>query len=96
LTLHHHLSRDDPKWPEFGPGAVGLGWDLALLGLSWRVSGAPLDPSEGMAWMASDDGKRFMTLSSQRWCAAHIAAGADPDDAQAAAARTLAAYTGAG
>jgi len=46
-----------------------------------------------MAWMASEEGRRFMTLSSERWCAANIAAGADPAAAQAAADRTTAAYT---
>jgi hypothetical protein len=35
-----------------------------------------------------------MTLSAQRWCDAHIAAGADPAAARASAARTAAFYTG--
>lgn len=35
-----------------------------------------------------------MTLSSQAWCDASIAAGTDSADARTAAARTTAAYTG--
>ena len=38
--------------------------------------------------------REFMTLASQRWCDASIAAGTDPADAHAAADRTTAAYTG--
>ena len=100
LTLRHHVSGDDPKWAEFGPGAVGVGWDLALLGLSWHVAagaaGAAVDPAEGAGWMASDEGKQFITLSSQCWREAHVAAGAPRAEAAGAADRTTAAYTGAG
>ncbi len=47
-----------------------------------------------MAWSASDEGRQFMTMSSQAWCDASIAAGTDPAAAAEAAARTTAAYTG--
>lgn len=43
-----------------------------------------------------ESGKRFAVLSSQGWCNAHIAAGADPADAAAAAERTTAGYTANG
>jgi hypothetical protein len=46
--------------------------------------------------MASAGGRQFMTASSERWCEADIAAGADEAGARAAADRTTAAYTGAG
>jgi hypothetical protein len=49
-----------------------------------------------MAWAASAEGREFMTLSSQRWCDASIAAGTDQADARAAADRTTAAYTTTG
>jgi len=69
---------------------------MGLLGLATHLStGAAVDPSQGMAWMASDEGKQFMSLSSQRWCDASVAAGTDKADAQAAADRTTAAYTAA-
>ena len=42
------------------------------------------------------EGRQVMTLASQRWCDASIAAGADEAAARAAADRTTAAYTGTG
>jgi hypothetical protein len=53
-----------------------------------------VDPGAGATWAASADGRRFMSLSSQRWCDASIAAGTDEAGARAAADRTIAAYTG--
>lgn len=91
-----HLAPADAQWSEFGPGAVGIGWEMGLMGLTRHLSsGQAADPAQAAAWVASAEGRRFMTLSSQRWCEANIAAGADPAEAGAAAARTTAAYTGA-
>jgi hypothetical protein len=64
-----------------------------VLGLAQHFSGGALVPAEAMAWMMSDEGRQFMTLSSLRWQDANIAAGTDPDVAKAAAERTTAAYT---
>jgi uncharacterized protein YndB with AHSA1/START domain len=95
LTLEHIAHVDETRWAEFGPGAVGIGWDGALLGLTLHVtSGATMDPDEALAWMQSDEGKAFMTTSSEAWRQADVAFGTDPDDAAAAAARCTAAYTG--
>src|SRR3569833_498185 len=33
LTLEH-LAPIDPHWETYGPGAVGVGWDLTLIGLA--------------------------------------------------------------
>lgn len=95
LQLEHIAHVDDELWAQFGPGAVGVGWDGAMLGLATHLStGSAVDPQDSAAWTASDEGKRFMSLSSQRWCDASIAAGTDEAGAQAAAARTTAFYTG--
>jgi len=95
LVLEHIAHVDDEKWAEFGPGAVGVGWDMTLLGLATHLSeGASFDPAEGMVWAGSAEGVEFMTRSSDGWCVAAITAGEDADRARAAAARTLAAYTG--
>ncbi|MER6127251.1 SRPBCC family protein [Streptomyces sp. NPDC001795] len=95
FELEHIAHVDDERWAEFGPGAVGVGWDLGLLGLSRHLaSGASVDPAEGMAWVASDEGRRFVTLSSEAWGAANAAAGEPEEAARAAAERTTAAYTG--
>jgi uncharacterized protein YndB with AHSA1/START domain len=93
FELEHIAHVDDERWAEFGPGAVGVGWDMGLMGLASHLSGQAVDPREGATWAASDQGKDFISLSSQRWCDASVAAGTDQADAQAAAARTTAAYT---
>lgn len=97
LVLEHIAHVGGQRWAEFGPGAVGVGWDMGLLGLATHLStGAAVNPQEVAAWMASAGGRQFMTASSERWCEADIAAGADEAGARAAADRTTAAYTGAG
>lgn len=97
LVLEHIAHVDDERWAEFGPGAVGVGWDTAVMGLALHLSsgGRAVDPQESAAWMASDEGRRFMTLSSERWYDANVAAGTDQAAARTAADRTTAAYTAA-
>lgn len=91
-----HTAHVDERWDEFGPGAVGVGWDMGLMGLATHLSsGHAVDPQEGAAWAGSAPGKQFMSLSSQRWCEASIAAGTDEAEARAAADRTTTAYTAA-
>jgi uncharacterized protein YndB with AHSA1/START domain len=90
LTLEHDVP-DDDHWRQFGPGAVGVGWDMGLMGLGRHLeSGAAVDPAEAMAWFGSPEGREFVTESAHAWGEAHAADGAA--DAQAAAERTLAAY----
>lgn len=94
FELEHIAHIDDEQWKEFGPGAVGVGWDLALMGLGLHLSsGRAADPREAAAWAASEEGKRFIALSSQRWGEANMAAGTEKADAQGAADRTTAFYT---
>ncbi len=95
LQIEHLALADAERWAEFGPGAVGIGWDMALLGLAGHLGAAAhVSPEDGAAWAASGEGRQFMALSGDGWRDASISAGTDPADAQAAADRTLAAYTG--
>lgn len=96
LSLTHVAEVDEVMWAQFGPGAVGIGWDQGLLGLHLHLAsgGARVDPAEVMAWIASDEGKRFTTLSGEGWHDAEIAAGVDPTVARSHADATIAAYTG--
>jgi hypothetical protein len=95
FELEHLAHVDDERWIEFGPGAVGVGWDLALIGLLLHTNDAgTVDPAAVEAWSVSEDGRRFVTRSSEGWRDASIAAGADPAEARAAADRTTAAYRG--
>jgi uncharacterized protein YndB with AHSA1/START domain len=94
FELEHIARVDDDTWAEFGPGAVGVGWDLGLMGLAAHLSsGEVVNRLESAAWVASEEGKQFMSLSSERWRDADIAAGAQPGEAKVAADRTTAAYT---
>ena len=88
-----HLARPDEHWEQFGPGATGIGWDLALLGLSLHLTTDADPPSDPMAWLGSPEGISFMTASGQAWGDADIAGGEDPATAGKAAERTFAAYT---
>ena len=94
FELEHVAHVDADRWGQFGPGAVGVGWDLTLLGLAkYLESGSSQNPQEAAAWSASEEGKQFMSLSSQKWCDASVAAGSGRAQAQAAADRTTAFYT---
>ncbi|MET7671123.1 SRPBCC family protein [Micromonospora luteifusca] len=97
FELDHIAHVDQDRWAQFGPGAVGVGWDLGLLGLASHLAGdgSGVSPEQSAEWSASDEGRRTMELSSQLWGEASIAAGTDADEAKAAAERTTAAYTGA-
>ena len=97
FELEHIAHVDDERWAEFGPGAVGVGWDMGLMGLAGHLSsGAVVDPEQSAAWAASQPGTQFVSLSSERWSEASVSAGTDTRAAQAAADRTTAAYTASG
>jgi uncharacterized protein YndB with AHSA1/START domain len=95
LELEHVAHVDDERWAQFGPGAVGIGWESGFFGLAQHLGSGPVAGAEaGAAWMASDEGREFVTRSSEAWRAASVAAGTPEDEAAAAADRTTAAYTG--
>jgi uncharacterized protein YndB with AHSA1/START domain len=98
LTLEHIVlaSDVDQHWAQFGPGAVGIGWDLTLHGMDLYLKGGGVGVDHGAAhaWMASEEGKAFMRTSANAWAEAHIAGGEDPQVARGMAERSAAAYTG--
>ena len=94
LTLTH-TARLSPHWDQYGPGATGVGWEGALLGLAVYLA-QPNEPKlDEAAFVASPDGRAFYTGSSDAWGEVAIATGTDPDAARAAASQTTAFYTGA-
>jgi uncharacterized protein YndB with AHSA1/START domain len=96
FELEHTAHVDDERWTEYGPGAVGVGWDLGLIGLAIHLSsGRAVDPQQSAAWAGSDEGTAFMSMSSRLWGDASVAAGTDEAAARAAADRTTAFYTAA-
>jgi uncharacterized protein YndB with AHSA1/START domain len=98
MTLEHLIPKDkaaEDHWKQFGPGATGVGWELALLGLALHLDsgGQAIDQDRNNAWIASDAGKAFMRTSADRWREAHVDAGEDPGVAEAMARRTADFYT---
>lgn len=91
LRLEHSAAVDQEKYGEFGPGAVGIGWEMAFGGLSKHLADPGFAPGEP-DW--TDPGyPAFVRESGEGWEAADVAAGADPEQARAAAQRCVAAYT---
>ena len=76
----------------FGPGAVGVGWDGGMLGLSLHLAGGADRPEDPEAWQLSPEGREFNRLASEAWGAANRAAGADPELAAQGVANTTAFY----
>ena len=96
FRLDHIAHVDDERWAQFGPGAVGVGWDGGLIGLYlYLTTRQAMEQVEVAAWSASSEGRRFLTASSEAWYEASVAFGTDPAGARAAADRTTAFYTGA-
>jgi uncharacterized protein YndB with AHSA1/START domain len=94
LELVHEAPEDPGLWGQFGPGALGVGWDLALMGLGRHVdSGAAVDRAVAMTFPASPEGAEFIRLAATGWADAAIADGDAPEAARQAAARTVAFYT---
>ena len=89
-----HTALHSPHWEQYGPGATGVGWELGLLGL-WLHLERPDEPKpDPKAFATSPEGKALTRGSAQAWGEAAIAAGEEPEAAQAAAGRTAAFYTG--
>ncbi|TQM37713.1 SRPBCC family protein [Pseudonocardia cypriaca] len=89
-----HIAHPEEHWNLYGPGAVGLGYDMALAALALHLAtGAVTNDQDHAGWWASDEAKRFLAAAGDRWYEADVAGGADPEAARAAADRTVGAYT---
>jgi uncharacterized protein YndB with AHSA1/START domain len=97
LTLRHAADvSGNEHWPTYGPGAVGVGWELGLMGLAEHLATGTTIPHEQVeAWGASTEAKLFMSGSATEWGEADAATSGDPEASRAAATRTAAFYTGA-
>ncbi len=97
LELEHVAHVPPEFWDQFGPGAVGVGWDGALYGLLKHLeTGLPNDPAAAATWHETEEGRAFYRASSLGWRRAAIAAGEDEAAAHEAARRTFAFYTAGG
>jgi uncharacterized protein YndB with AHSA1/START domain len=90
-----HTAYAEEHWEQYGPGAVGIGYDMALTGLALHLrTGSVVNDQEHAGWFASEEGKRFLAASGERWYEADVAGGAPAETARGAADRTVAFYTG--
>jgi uncharacterized protein YndB with AHSA1/START domain len=90
FTLEHVAIVDPNFWNQFGPGAVGVGWDLTLLGLGAHLRDESLGRPE--EFEKSPAAREFTTASSQAWETASIAGGIPEAEAKSMAANTTAFY----
>lgn len=91
-----HIAHPEAHWEQFGPGAVGIGWELGLMGLDRHIANpsAARPPEGDESWMASPDAKHFIRLSAEGWGNADIAGGAAAAHALESAERTRKFYSG--
>ena len=89
-----HTALLSPHWDQFGPGAVGVGWEMAFLGLALNIADPSAPKPDEEEFAASPKGRAFIRGSSEAWAQAAIVAGTEPEVANAAAGRTAAFYTG--
>jgi uncharacterized protein YndB with AHSA1/START domain len=90
LELEHTAIVPDEMWDQFGPGAVGVGWDQGMLGLALHLEGGSI--ADPMAWQLSDEGRDFATRSSVAWGEANRRAGADEESVARGVANTITFY----
>ena len=90
LHLEHTAVVPPEMWDQFGPGSVGVGWDLALIGLTALFAGGEMPPPEELE---RDPAMReAMATSSQAWGDALAASGVDADTVARLVAATTAFY----
>lgn len=96
LELEHEAHPIPGFTDKFGPGAVGVGWDLGFLGLARHLddptSERPPEAAEG--WQTSPEALSYYRASSTAWGQADMDAGTPAEQAAAAAEATRAFYSG--
>jgi len=90
IELEHTAIVPDDAWEQFGPGAVGVGWDLGIVGFAQHLRGESI--ADPIAWQLSDEGRAFAKASSVAWGDVNLAAGADPGTAARGVANTNSFY----
>jgi uncharacterized protein YndB with AHSA1/START domain len=88
LTLTHTAVVPPEMWDTFGPGAVGVGWDLGVVSLAAHLEGQEIGTPADLE--TNPEMHAAMAASSEEWGAAYRASGADDETV----ARAVAATTG--
>jgi uncharacterized protein YndB with AHSA1/START domain len=90
FELEHIAVVPDEMWEQFGPGAVGVGWDGGLLGLTLHLRGETVgDP---IAWQLGPEGREFNRRSAAAWGDADRASGTHDDAVATRVANTIGFY----
>ena len=89
-----HVQRHSEHWDAYGPGATGVGWEMAFLGLALHIAQPDEPMPDEMEFVTSPEGRALIVGSCEAWGRAAVEAGADAEAAGAAARRTAAFYTG--
>jgi uncharacterized protein YndB with AHSA1/START domain len=97
VTLAHTVATDNDHWRQYGPSAVGIGWDLSVHGLRMhlRHEQVPVDPAAAHAWSTSPEGVAFIRGCGEAWYRADVESGTDDADARSRADLSVAFYTAA-
>lgn len=90
LELIHAAVVDPHYFPTYGPGAGGVGWDLALLALARLLTGGEI--ADDGEFEKSPEGREFSRRSAAAWGQAHLAAGGEPEHVAAAVEATTKFY----
>jgi uncharacterized protein YndB with AHSA1/START domain len=96
LELVHEAPVDPDMWAQFGPGAVGVGWDGALMGLGLHIESGESAGVDAATFHETEEGRAFYRATADAWAEAAIADGDAPDAARAAGEATYGFYTGTG
>jgi uncharacterized protein YndB with AHSA1/START domain len=77
LELTHIAIVDEAFWPTYGPGAVGVGWDLGLFGLAQHINHPNVErpPEAAASWAISPEALEFYRIASAAWGKAAAADG---------------------
>lgn len=94
LELVHEAPVEPALWRQYGPGAVGIGWDGLLHSLGhYLATTESLDADEWERWMTGPEGAAYARLLGEAWGDAAIADGDDPEEAKSAVDAVVAFYT---
>ena len=92
LRLEHLAIAEGDHWKTYGPGAGGVGWDMALAGLAhYLKTNESIDPE---AFFASPAYRELVSFCSHSWGEAAADAGYDQEESMEAAKRTEKFYLG--
>lgn len=96
LELEHEAHPMPGFTDQFGPGAVGVGWDMGFMGLARHLEDPDAYPAtpEVDGWSTSPEAMGFYRLTSDAWGRADVEAGTPPEQATAGAEATRAFYSG--